>query len=60
MRKDVANEIKMKGDVELLNKSELARRLCCDRRTVKRYLAEQVAKPRERVATDIVSFTTNI
>ncbi len=39
MREDVANELKkMKGDKELLNKSEIARRLGCDRRTVTKYL----------------------
>lgn len=40
MRKDIENEIKniSKEVKEMLNKSELARRLGCDRRTVNRYL----------------------
>ena len=51
MRKDVSNQIKLlKEEVGLLNKSELARRFNCDRRTVDRYLREADAssrKPRE-------------
>jgi ActR/RegA family two-component response regulator len=39
MRIDVAKEIeKYKGDFNLINKSELARRLNCDRRTIERYV----------------------
>ncbi|WP_202708633.1 IS21 family transposase [Sporosalibacterium faouarense] len=41
MRKDVANQIKLlKEDTVLLNKSELARRFNCNRRTVDKYLKE--------------------
>lgn len=39
MRKDVSNQIKLlKEEVYLLNKSELARRFNCDRRTVDKYI----------------------
>ncbi len=39
MRKDVSNQIKLlREEVELLNKSELARRFNCDRRTVEKYI----------------------
>ncbi len=42
MRRDVSNQIKlMREDVELLNKSELARRLNCDRRTVDKYIKKE-------------------
>lgn len=39
MRKDILNQIKLlKEDMRLLNKSELARRFNCNRRTVDKYL----------------------
>ncbi|MGV8155188.1 MAG: hypothetical protein ACLKAO_12955 [Alkaliphilus sp.] len=42
MRRDVSNQIKlMREDVELLNKSELARRFNCDRRTVDKYIKKE-------------------
>lgn len=51
MRRDVANQIKlMREELGLLNKSELARRFNCDRRTVERYisnLGNEIRKPRE-------------
>jgi len=51
MRKDVSNQIKLlREDVNLLNKSELARRFNCDRRTVDKYIneiEETSRKPRE-------------
>lgn len=41
MRKDILNQIKLlKEDMRLLNKSELARRFNCNRRTVDKYLNE--------------------
>lgn len=45
MRKDVANQINMIKELEILNKSELARRFECDRRTVDKYIN---GKPSER------------
>jgi len=54
MRKDVENEIKMKKEVELLNKSELARRLGCDRRTVNKYLEKQITERTDREYTSIL------
>lgn len=51
MRKDVSNQIKLlKEDVGLLNKSELARRFNCDKRTVDKYINDlevPFRKPRE-------------
>lgn len=51
MRKDVFNQIKLiKEDSDVLNKSELARRFNCDRRTIDRYLDDSISekrKPRE-------------
>lgn len=51
MRLDVHNEIQLlKREATLLNKSELARRLNCNRRTINRYLEEcstKTRKPRE-------------
>ncbi|SET83468.1 Transposase [Natronincola peptidivorans] len=39
MRKDVSNQIRLlREEAELLNKSELARRFNCDRRTVEKYI----------------------
>jgi len=51
MRKDVLNQINLvREDAFLLNKSELARRFNCDRRTVDKYINETttvIRKPRE-------------
>lgn len=50
MRLDVANEvIKYRGDFWMINKSELARRFGCDRRTVSNYMNEKTInrKPRK-------------
>jgi transposase len=54
MRRDVQNEVRKfrKEEVELLNKSELARRMGCNRRTIERYIAVEhgnvpVSKKRE-------------
>lgn len=51
MRKDVLNQIKLiKEDVEILNKSELARRFNCDPRTIDKYIHcsnTDSRKPRE-------------
>jgi len=41
MRKDVGNQISMMKERDLMNKSELARRLNCNRRTVDNYLENQ-------------------
>ena len=50
MRCDVRNEVaKFKRDeVDLLNKSELARRMGCNRRTVDKYIGETAATPNKR------------
>jgi len=47
MRKDVFNKIAALGDVGLMNKSELARRLGCNRRTVNKYIEGGIAKRKE-------------
>lgn len=51
MRKDVLNQIRLIGEgIDVLNKSELARRFNCDRRTVDKYLKDtsnKGRKPRE-------------
>lgn len=51
MRKDVLNQLKLlREEAGLLNKSELARRFNCDRRTIDRYLKESdttFRKPRQ-------------
>lgn len=51
MRKDVLNQIKlMREEIGVLNKSELARRFNCDRRTIDKYingLSNESRKPRE-------------
>jgi len=50
MRLDVAKELeKYEGDFEMINKSELARKLNCDRRTVDKYMTENITvrKPRK-------------
>jgi hypothetical protein len=38
MRKDIANQIALMGETELMNKSELARRFDCNWRTVDKYI----------------------
>ncbi len=49
MRLDVLNKIEhLRGADGLLNKSEMARRLNCDRRTVDRYLKETTGKRKPR------------
>jgi transposase len=49
MRKDVQNQIKLMREVfDLLNKSELARRFNCDRRTVDRYIKNPDVKSRKK------------
>ena len=50
MRSDVRNEaVKFKRDeVDLLNKSELARRMGCNRRTVDKYIGETAITPNKR------------
>ncbi len=61
MRKDVANEIvMMKGDVKLINKSELARRFSCNRRTVNRYLSCQDVTRKLREYDSILNDYKNI
>lgn len=51
MRKDVLNQIKLvREEIGVLNKSELARRFNCDRRTIDRYINDRNAgarKPRK-------------
>lgn len=42
MRQDVLNQIRLSGEmINVLNKSELARRFNCDRRTIDRYIKNQ-------------------
>lgn len=48
MRVDVANQLKMIKELDLLNKSELARRLNCNRRTIDRYLNPQQSIKRKK------------
>ena len=48
MRKDVSNQVKVLKEMGLLNKSELARRFGCNRRTVDYYLKEKEDKPNGR------------
>lgn len=51
MRQDVLNQIRLSGEmINVLNKSELARRFNCDRRTIDRYIKNQnitARKPRK-------------
>jgi transposase len=54
MRKDVANQITMLKELDLMNKSELARRLDCNRRTVKRYLNAQETTRTKRECVSIL------
>jgi len=65
MRVDVGNEIKkyQREEVNLLNKSELARRMGCNRRTVTRYINSRDAVSKKRsynsVLDDFKSITTD-
>lgn len=54
MRKDVANQIKMSKELEFVNKSELARRLGCNRRTVDRYINDDSTKRKSRESKSIL------
>lgn len=54
MRQDVSNEISMRREYGLMNKSELARRLSCDRRTVEKYVSNQEIERKKRETTSIV------
>ncbi|WBW94972.1 IS21 family transposase [Oceanirhabdus sp. W0125-5] len=48
MRKDVSNQINLiREEIDLLNKSELARRFNCDRRTIDKYLTESNSSTRK-------------
>jgi transposase len=48
MRKDIINQIKLlKEEADLLNRSELARRFNCDRRTVDKYLNDTNSESRK-------------
>lgn len=54
MRKDVSNQIEKLKGLGLLNKSELARRLGCNRRTVYKYLNDDGFKPKKREYVSIL------
>ena len=54
MRKDVSNQVKMLGGMGLLNKSELARRFGCNRRTVDYYINEKEAETKKREYVSII------
>ncbi|HAO52754.1 TPA: IS21 family transposase [Candidatus Magasanikbacteria bacterium] len=54
MRKDVENEIKIIKELDLLNKSELARRFGCNRRTVDRYISGKTSDRKERKIESII------
>lgn len=66
MRRDVANEIARikKTDVMLLNKSELARRMGCNRRTVDRYINAELnglpAKPKREYQSKLDAYKSII
>jgi len=48
MRKDVYNQTKLlREEINVLNKSELARRFNCDRRTIDKYLNGTVGETRK-------------
>ena len=48
MRKDVLNQIKLlKEEIDVLNKSELARRFNCDRRTIDKYIKDSSSESRK-------------
>lgn len=54
MRKDVSNQVKKLGVMGLLNKSELARRFGCNRRTVDYYLNDKESEPKKREYVSIL------
>jgi len=54
MRKDVANQITMMKESDLMNKSELARRLNCNWRTVNKYIDNQDATRKKREHVSII------
>lgn len=54
MRIDVANEIQKIKDVRLINKSEMARRFGCNRRTIDRYLEGGVSKRKSRAINSVL------
>lgn len=54
MRKDVANQITMMKELCLMNKSELARRLNCNWRTVDKYVENQDATRKRREVISII------
>jgi transposase len=54
MRKDIANQIALMGDTELMNKSELARRFDCNWRTVDKYIDNQNTTRKKRDYTSIL------
>lgn len=56
MRYDVEKEIeKYRGDFKLINKSELARRLDCDRRTIDRYLLNKGTIRKSRTIEKLIN-----
>lgn len=56
MRLDVANELsRIGGDFVLMNKSELARRFNCDRRTVDKYLKEKTTTRKVRKVRSVLN-----
>ena len=59
MRKDVANELKIIKEMEMLNKSEFAKRFGCNRRTVDRYLNDDTDKKSIRKKRETVSILEN-
>jgi transposase len=54
MRKDVSNQVKRLRGMGLLNKSELARRFGCNRRTVDHYLNDAVSESKKRECVSIL------
>ena len=54
MRKDVLNQIKTMKGMDLLNKSELARRFSCNRRTIDHYLNPKEAESKKREYLSII------
>lgn len=56
MRCDVRNEVAKfnREELELLNKSELARRLGCNRRTIDKYINETTTVPNKREYTSVL------
>lgn len=63
MRTDIANEIQMyKKDKKIMNKSELARRLNCNRRTIDKYINEpnNIERKKRNIPTKLEKFTSII